>query len=340
MELINEHRSTLIFVNTRKLAERVAHQLTERLGEDQVLAHHGSLAHRSRQRTEQRLKEGSLKAVVATASLELGIDVGHIDLVCQLGTPRSIATFLQRVGRAGHSLGLVPKGRLFALSRDELIECLALVRAVDEAGSTASRSPRRRWTFWPSRSSPRSPATTGTRTSCSSLSAGRTRYRDLSRDDYEAVLDMLSEGIAPERGRFGAYLHRDRVNRRLHARKGAAHRHHLRRRDPGDRRLPRRHRRREPHRRRHASTRTSPSRATAATSSCWATPRGGSSTSAAAKSSCSTPTGRRRPFPSGCGEAPGRTLELSAEVGRPARGPGRARMSARVRPSRRGSSIG
>ena len=116
VELINEHRSTLIFVNTRKLAERVAHQLSERLGPDQVLAHHGSLSHRSRQQTEQLLKEGRLKAVVATASLELGIDIGHIDLVCQIGTPRSIATFLQRIGRAGHALGLVPKGRLFALS--------------------------------------------------------------------------------------------------------------------------------------------------------------------------------------------------------------------------------
>ncbi len=116
VQLIAEHRSTLIFVNTRKLAERVAHQLTERLGEGQVLSHHGSLSHESRQRTEQRLKDGTLKAVVATASLELGIDVGHIDLVCQLGTPRSIATFLQRVGRAGHSLGRVPKGRLFGLT--------------------------------------------------------------------------------------------------------------------------------------------------------------------------------------------------------------------------------
>src|SRR5262245_5037879 len=132
VELINQHRSTLIFVNTRKLSERVAYQLTERLGPDQVLAHHGSLSHRSRQRTEQMLKEGKLKAVVATASLELGIDIGQIDLVCQLGSPSSIANFLQRIGRAGHALGLVPKGRLFALSRDELIESLALVRAVDE----------------------------------------------------------------------------------------------------------------------------------------------------------------------------------------------------------------
>src|SRR5207244_7237381 len=130
VELVNEHRSTLIFVNTRKLSERVAHQLSERLGPEQVLAHHGSLSHRSRQQTEQLLKDGGLKAVVATASLELGIDIGHIDLVCQIGSPRSIATFLQRIGRAGHALGLVPKGRLFALSRAELVASLALVPAV------------------------------------------------------------------------------------------------------------------------------------------------------------------------------------------------------------------
>src|SRR5207244_9083976 len=116
----------LIFVNTRKLAERVTHQLTERLGADTVLSHHGSLSHRSRQRTEQLLKEGRLKAVVATASLELGIDIGHIDLVCQLGTPRSIATLLQRVGRAAPSLGLVPKGRLFGHSREGRSDRLAL----------------------------------------------------------------------------------------------------------------------------------------------------------------------------------------------------------------------
>src|SRR5205807_2049177 len=130
VELIREHRSTLVFVNTRRHAERVARQLSERLGSDAVASHHGSLSHRLRQQTEQRLKHGELKVVVATASLELGIDVGHIELVCQLGSPRSIATLLQRVGRAGHALGVVPKGRLFALTRDELLESLALVRAV------------------------------------------------------------------------------------------------------------------------------------------------------------------------------------------------------------------
>ncbi|MFN9199258.1 MAG: DEAD/DEAH box helicase, partial [Planctomycetaceae bacterium] len=129
-ELITTHRSTLIFVNTRRLAERITHSLTQILGEDAVSSHHGSLAAERRHDTEQRLKNGQLKAVVATASLELGLDIGYIDLVIQMGSPRSIATFLQRVGRSGHALGLIPKGRLVALTRDELIECLALLRAV------------------------------------------------------------------------------------------------------------------------------------------------------------------------------------------------------------------
>ncbi|MFN0052730.1 MAG: DEAD/DEAH box helicase, partial [Planctomycetales bacterium] len=129
-ELINAHKSTLVFVNTRRMAERVTHQLTQILGEEAVSSHHGSLAAPHRHDTEQRLKSGRLKAVVATASLELGLDIGHIDLVIQLGSSKSIATFLQRVGRSGHALGLVPKGRLFALTRDELVESLALVRAI------------------------------------------------------------------------------------------------------------------------------------------------------------------------------------------------------------------
>ncbi|MGC3971546.1 MAG: DEAD/DEAH box helicase [Pirellulales bacterium] len=131
---IQTHRSTLVFVNTRRLAERVTHHLSELLGADAVASHHGSLSRDMRHSAEQRLKEGQLKAVVATASLEMGIDVGYIDLVCQIGTPRSIATFLQRIGRAGHSLGAVPKGRLFPLTRDELIECLALLRAAPPVG--------------------------------------------------------------------------------------------------------------------------------------------------------------------------------------------------------------
>ncbi len=129
-ELIEAHRTTLIFVNTRRMAERVTRALSERLGEDQVTAHHGSLAKEHRLDAEQRLKGGELKALVATASLELGIDIGDVDLVCQLGSPRSIASLLQRVGRSGHAVDGMPKGRLFPLSRDELVECVALLDSV------------------------------------------------------------------------------------------------------------------------------------------------------------------------------------------------------------------
>ncbi len=129
-ELVREHRTTLVFVNTRRLAERVARHLSERIGEENVTAHHGSLAQDRRLDAEQRLKRGELKVLVATASLELGIDIGDVDLVCQIGSTRSINAFLQRVGRAGHSVGGVSKGRLFPLSRDELVECAALLDAV------------------------------------------------------------------------------------------------------------------------------------------------------------------------------------------------------------------
>lgn len=221
VQLIGEHRSTLIFVNTRKLAERVAHQLTARLGEDQVRSHHGSLAHASRQRTEQQFKDGSLKAVVATASLELGIDIGHIDLVCQLGTARSIATFLQRVGRAGHSIGVVPKGRLFALNRDELVECAALVRAVRAGRLDRVVSPRAPLDILAQQIVAIVAGEDWDEDTLFDLCRRSWPFRDLQRADYDALLDMLSEGISPSRGRWGAYLHRDRVHRRLHARRGA-----------------------------------------------------------------------------------------------------------------------
>ena len=129
-ELIRAHRTTLIFVNTRRLAERAARFLSERLSEQEVTAHHGSLAREHRLEAEQRLKSGKLRALIATASLELGIDIGEVDLVCQLGSPRSIAAFLQRVGRSGHAVKAIPKGRLFPLSRDDLVECTALLDAI------------------------------------------------------------------------------------------------------------------------------------------------------------------------------------------------------------------
>src|SRR5688500_15750040 len=129
-ELIGAHRTTLVFVNTRKMAERVARHLSDRLGEDLVTAHHGSLSKEARLDAERRLKEGSLKALVATASLELGIDIGHVDLVCQIGSPHRIATLLQRVGRSGHTIAGLPKGRIFPQSLDDLVECAALLRSV------------------------------------------------------------------------------------------------------------------------------------------------------------------------------------------------------------------
>src|SRR5439155_15266069 len=129
-ELITAHRSTLVFVNTRRMAERISYRLREHLGESLVASHHGSLSRELRLSAEERLKKGELKAIVATASLELGIDIGFIDLVCQIGSPRAIATFLQRVGRSGHHLGGLPKGRLFPLTRDELLECFALIKSV------------------------------------------------------------------------------------------------------------------------------------------------------------------------------------------------------------------
>ncbi len=148
-ELIRAHRTTLVFVNTRRLAERAARHLAERLGEDAVTSHHGSLAKEHRLKAEERLKAGELKALVATSSLELGIDIGDVDLVCQLGSPRAIAAFLQRVGRSGHGLGRLPKGRLFPLSRDDLVECAALLDAIrrararrDQAAQRAARRAR------------------------------------------------------------------------------------------------------------------------------------------------------------------------------------------------------
>jgi ATP-dependent Lhr-like helicase len=128
--IAEQHRSTLVFVNTRRLAERIAHHLSERVGEDQVASHHGSLSRKLRLAAEERLKTGQIKVMVATASLELGIDIGFIDVVCQIGSPRAIATCLQRVGRAGHWVGATPKGRVFCTTRDELVECAAVVRAI------------------------------------------------------------------------------------------------------------------------------------------------------------------------------------------------------------------
>jgi ATP-dependent Lhr-like helicase len=175
-ELIEAHRTTLVFVNTRRMAERVTHHLSELLGADAITSHHGSLSAKLRLEAEDRLKRGELKALVATASLELGIDIGSVDLVCQLGTTRSIATLLQRVGRAEHKRGGLPKGRIFPLSRDELIECAALLRCVNRGELDRLTFPKNRWMCSRSKSLPQLRRKIGMRmnSSSSSVQPGRT----------------------------------------------------------------------------------------------------------------------------------------------------------------------
>ena len=220
-ELIRQHRTTLVFVNTRRLAERAARHLAERLGEDAVTSHHGSLAKEHRLKAEERLKAGDLKALVATSSLELGIDIGDVDLVCQLGSPRAIAAFLQRVGRSGHGLGRLPKGRLFPLSRDDLVECAALLDAIRRAELDAIKP----------RSAPldvlaqQIVAEVGMREwRVEDLHARFTRaatYRELTTERFVAVARMLADGFTTRRGRRSAHLHFDRVNGVLRGRRGA-----------------------------------------------------------------------------------------------------------------------
>jgi ATP-dependent Lhr-like helicase len=219
-ELIGTHRSTLVFVNTRRLAERVSHHLSETLGEDAVASHHGSLSKETRLSAERRLQSGQLKAIVATASLELGIDVGYIDLVCQISSPRSIATFLQRVGRAGHSLGAVPKGRIFPLTRDNLLEAMALVRAVKQGRLDRIELPKAPLDILAQQIVAAVAADECDEEKLFELCRAAWPYRDLPRADFDAVVRLVSEGIAPGLRR-GAYLHHDRINRRLKARRGA-----------------------------------------------------------------------------------------------------------------------
>ncbi len=221
VEMIKSHRSTLIFVNTRRLAERVTHQLSELLGPDQVSSHHGSLSAKSRQDTELRLKYGQLKAVVATASLELGLDVGYIDLVIQIGSPRSIATFLQRVGRSGHALGLIPKGRLFALTRDELIESMAVIRAVRQGILDKILVPEGPLDILAQQIVAEVAHQDWQTDELFALVRRAYPYQHLPREKFDAVIHMLSEGIATATGRSRIYVHHDQVGRRLRARKGA-----------------------------------------------------------------------------------------------------------------------
>jgi ATP-dependent Lhr-like helicase len=284
VQLSETHRSTLVFVNTRRLVERLSHNLTERIGEENVGAHHGSLSRKLRLAAERKLKDGEIKILVATASLELGIDIGTVDLVIQISSPRAIAVALQRVGRSGHWRGAIPKGRFFVTTRDDLMECAALVRAIRQGdldrliipdspldilaqqivATCATTSVHVARTFPSTSSGPalseksRKPTLQqeanhfelSESTAEAQISAlARTRmsepheqessdpgwdeeelytlvkraypYRNLSRETFDSIVEMLSEGIAARRGRYGAYLHHDRVNRKLRARRGA-----------------------------------------------------------------------------------------------------------------------
>ncbi len=218
---VKAHRTTLIFVNTRRLAERIAHLLGERLGSDQVAAHHGSLSRDRRLRLEERLRAGDLKALVATASLELGIDIGPVELVCQIGSPRSLGTFLQRVGRSGHALGATPKGRLYPTSRDELVESAALLRGVRAGKLDAIEPPRAPLDILAQQIVAACAAEPWPEDALFALVRQAAPYAGLTRQDFESVVEMLAEGIQTGRGRRGAYLHRDRVNGILRGRRAA-----------------------------------------------------------------------------------------------------------------------
>ena len=220
-ELILAHRSTLVFVNTRRLSERVSHALEERLGKDIVFPHHGSLARHIRLDVESRLKRGDLRAVIATASLELGIDIGNVDLACQIGSSRSIAVALQRIGRSGHWVGAVPKGRFFATTRDELIECAAIISAFHKGHLEQIEIPQNALDILAQQVVAAAAAETWKEDELYALVRAAYPYRNLSRDDFDEILEMLAEGITTVRGRSGTLLHRDRVNGRVKGRRGA-----------------------------------------------------------------------------------------------------------------------
>jgi ATP-dependent Lhr-like helicase len=219
-QLVNTHRSTLIFVNTRKLAERTAHQLAKKLGGEAVASHHGSLSRKLRLSAEKKLKSGELRALVATASLELGIDIGTIDLVCQIGSPRAIAVGLQRIGRSGHWRGAVSKGRLFPTTRDELVECAALVRGILSGDLDRLMIPEAPLDILAQQITAMCAAEEWQEDKLYQLVCRAYPYRNLTRERFDSILEMLSEGIAASRGRYGAYLHRDRVQGLIRSRRG------------------------------------------------------------------------------------------------------------------------
>ena len=256
VEQVRAHRTTLVFVNTRRLVERVAHQLTERLGEGKVGAHHGSLSRKTRLEVEEKLRSGAYSVVVATASLELGIDIGHVDAVCHIGSPRNLAVLLQRVGRSGHWLGAIPKGIFYPLTRDDLLQSVAAIRAVRQGQldklaitnnpldvlaqqmvatvaslelTAKSRARRSSASFFP-RVAGEERGGGGDKSRDEAgisedelwqLMRSAYPYRDLAREDFDQLLEMLSEGVETRRSRRSAYLHRDRIHGMLRARRGA-----------------------------------------------------------------------------------------------------------------------
>src|SRR4051794_12877889 len=220
-QLILAHKTTLVFVNTRRMAERVARHLSDRLGEDAVTAHHGSLSKEKRLDAESRLKNGRLKALVATASLELGIDIGHVDLVCQIASPHRIATLLQRVGRSGHTVSGLPKGRLFPISRDDLIECAALLREVRRGELDRIVTHDAPLDVLAQQIVAETSCADYSEDELFALMRRAWPYRDLTRKDFDEVLAMVAEGFATKRGRRGALVHRDEVNHRVRGRRGS-----------------------------------------------------------------------------------------------------------------------
>jgi ATP-dependent Lhr-like helicase len=220
-QLIREHKTTLVFVNTRRLAERVSRHLGERLGDENIAAHHGSLAREQRLAAEQRLKAGELSALVATASLELGIDIGDVNLVCQLGSTRSIASFLQRVGRSNHTVAGFPKGRIFPLSRDELVECAAIVDSVRRGELDRLELPELPLDILAQQIVAASAAEEWTEEALLEMIRRAYPYRNLTREQFDSVIRMLAEGFSTKRGKRSAYLHHDAVNQRIRGRRNA-----------------------------------------------------------------------------------------------------------------------
>ncbi|TAL97903.1 MAG: DEAD/DEAH box helicase [Paraburkholderia sp.] len=220
-ELVALHRTTLVFVNTRRMAERASRHLSERLGKEAVAAHHGSMSKEHRFDAEQRLKRGDLRVLIATASLELGIDIGDVDLVCQMGSPRGIAPFLQRVGRSGHQVGGMPKGRLFPASRDDLIECAALLDCVRRGELDTLTIPRAPLDVLAQQITAEVASQEWSEDALFELFRRAAPYATLEREQFDAVLRMLAEGYTTRHGARGAYLHRDAVNGMLRGRRGS-----------------------------------------------------------------------------------------------------------------------